>query len=67
MLRFLFNYWYILGTLNQHKFHCMSTAQTYDNMLLIYLILSRTVEGISNVNDAKSVPDVVCGHRMYQY
>ena len=35
MLRFLFNYWYILGTLNQHKFHCMSTAHTYDNKLFI--------------------------------
>ena len=34
MLRFLFNYWYILGTLNQHRFHCSITAHTYDNILL---------------------------------
>ena len=35
MRRFLVDYWYILGTLNQHKFYCMSTAHTYDNILLI--------------------------------
>ena len=36
MLRFLFNYRDILGTLNQHEFHCMSTAHTYDNIHLIF-------------------------------
>ena len=40
MLRFLFNYRYILGTLNQHKFHCLNTAHTYDNELPISYLLT---------------------------
>ena len=50
MLRFSFNYWYILGTLNQHKFHCMSTAHTYDNILLIFICWISTLNVWVNGN-----------------
>ena len=39
MIRFLFNYWYILCTLNQHKFHFTSTTHTLWQYTS-YLVLS---------------------------